>query len=297
MRSPAADVRWWILAALAAGMIAGDTGHAPLITTVTLTVMMCVSLHGLGFGRSELAGNKKYVLTGIAICYLIAGGITLLIGSFYHHELWLGWVMIAAVPCAISVTSGTLILKGDTKLAVIMVTAIYLTALIVTPLMTGVFIGEAVSPSEVLKYVGLFIIVPFIASVPLRKVAIDPKAKAVSINIMFFILVFITFGANREFILNEPAVVLWVAAGCAVRIGAVAVCMELLLKYMKMKKDRRIPMTLLSIWKNSALAMSMTLILIPSKESVLPAALSLPLEMVCFMIMIWYYEKRCSNDE
>jgi len=50
---------------------------------------------------------------------------------------------------------------------------------------------------------------------------------------------------------------------------------------------------LLSLWKNSALAMAMTMILISTTHSVLPSALSLPLEMTWFMFMMWYYSKRC----
>jgi BASS family bile acid:Na+ symporter len=287
------DVRWWIISALIIGLIVGDTGYAPQIAMVTLMVMMCVSLQGLSFGRNDITENKKEVIMGILICYLVAGGVTLAVGSFYPHDIWVGWVMIAAVPCAISVTSGTLILNGNTKLAMITVTAIYVIALAATPLMTQVFIGEAVSPLEVLKYVALFIVVPFAVSIPLRRKKLNPDVRSASINIMFFILVFITFGANKEFILDAPDIVLWVVAGCLVRIAAVAVVMELILKWMHVKKDSRIPLVLLSIWKNSALAMSMTMILISTSESVLPSALSLPLEMIWFMFMMWYYSKRC----
>jgi len=291
------DVRWYILFGLTAALIIGDTGHAPAIAMVTLMVMMCVSLHGLSFNRSDIIENKREVIIGILICYLVAGGVTLFVGSFYDRALWIGWVMIAAVPCAISVTSGTLILKGNTKLAMITVSLIYVIALAVTPLMTKVFIGEAVSPIEVLKYVALFIVIPFAVSIPLKKVSFNPKLKAISINIMFFILVFITFGANKEFIISEPRTVLLVVAGCLVRIVVVAVGIEVILRKIGTSKDTRIPLVLLSIWKNSALAMSMTMILISTTESVLPSALSLPLEMIWFMVMMWYYQKRCPPDK
>jgi len=288
------DVRWWIVAALVFGMIIGDTGNAPMIAVITLMVLMCVSLHGLTFSRSDIIENRKIMLLGILICYGVAGGVTLLVGSFYSRELWLGWVLLAAVPCAISVITGTLILKGNTKSATMTVTAVYLAALIITPLITHVFIGEAVSPFEVLKYVALFIFIPLIISIPLRNVAFNADAKTISINIMFFILIFVTFGANKEFILGEPETVLWVAAGCLVRVVAIALVMEFILKYAKMRKDSRIPLVLMSIWKNSALAMSMTMILISTTESALPAALSLPIEMLWFMAMMWYYSKRCA---
>ena len=292
VRKGVTDVRWWILAALIAAFVIGDTGHAPVIAMVTLMVMMCVSLHGLTFSKTDITGKKKELLLGIAICYGAATGVTLIVGSFYDSALWAGWVMIAAVPCAVSVTTGTLILKGDTKTAMVITAVIYVMALALTPLITHILIGESVSPLDVLRYVALFIAIPLIVSVPLRKVSVNADLKSVSINIMFFILVFITFGANKEFILNEPKTVLWVAAGCIVRIFAVAAAAELILRRIRMSRDSRIPMVLLSIWKNSALAMSLTMILIETETSVLPSALSLPLEMVCFMIMIWYYQKR-----
>jgi len=293
LKKTVTDVRWYIVSALIIGLAIGDTGHAPTIAMVTLMVLMCVSLQGLAFSRSDITGNKKEMILGIAACYLVAGGVTLLVGSFYDHDLWIGWVMMAAVPCAVSVTTGTLILKGNTKLAMITTAAIYLIALAAMPAMTKVFIGEAVSPTEVLKYVALFVVIPLLISVPLKKVTINVDAKAVSINIMFFILVMVTFGSNKEFILGEPGTVLWVAAGCLVRIAAVALVMELILKWVGMRRDSRIPILLLSIWKNSALAMSMTMILITTPGSVLPPALSLPIEMIWFMVMMWYYSKRC----
>jgi len=293
LRNLLLDVRWWIVSALIVGLIVGDTGHAPTIAMFTLMLLMCVSLHGLSFGRSDITENRKEIFLCVLICYFVAGGVTLLVGSFYDHDLWVGWVMIAAVPCAISVTSGTLILKGNTKLAMIAVTFVYIVALIATPFITKAFIGQAVDPMEVLKYVILFIAIPFAVTIPLRKRTFDPKLKSMSINIMFFILVFITFGANKEFILSEPKVVMWVIAGCLVRIVAVAAVMELILRRIGTGRDSRIPMLLMSIWKNSALAMSMTMILISTTESVLPAALSLPMEMIWFMVMIWYFQKRC----
>lgn len=286
------DVRPWILTGLAAAFIIGDTGHAPIIATITLMAMMCVSLHGLNFCKADITEKKKELVAGIFVCYAVAGAAALFVGSFYDHDIWMGFVMIAAVPCAISVTSGTLILRGDTKLAMISAAVIYIAALAVTPIITFILIGDAVSPLEVLKYVALFIIVPFAVSVPLKRYRVSAKAKAVSINVMFLILITITFGANREYILTEPETVLWVVAGCLVRIVIVAVSMELLLRRMKVMYGSRIPLVLLSIWKNSALAMSMTMLLIGMTESVLPSALSLPLEMLWFMVMIWYCGKR-----
>ena len=292
-----ADARFWIISALITGLIVGDTGMAPTIAMMSLMLLMCISLHGLKFNKEDVVANKKELMVAVFICYAVAGGVTLLVGAFYDHDLWMGWVMIAAVPCAISVTSGTLILKGDVKLAMISVTIIYVTALIMTPIMTKVLIGEAVSPIEILKYVALFIAVPFAVSIPMRNIVISTKVKSVSVNILFFILIFITFGANKEFILNEPRTVLWVVAGCLVRIVAVALSMEFLLKWIGMRREGRIPMVLLSTWKNSALAMSMTMLLIPTTHSVLPSALSLPLEMMWFMFMIWYYSKRCPPSQ
>jgi len=288
-----ADARFWIISALVLGLLIGDIGHAPTIVMIALMILMCISIQGLSFNKKDVTENKKEILIGVLVCYAVAGGVTLLVGSFYDHDLWLGWVILAAVPCAISVTSGTLILKGNVKLAMIATAVVYVVALAVTPAITQLLIGEAVDPIEVLKYVALFILIPFAVSIPLRKFKMNVKTKAVSVNILFFILVLVTFGANRDFIFNEPKTVLWVALGCIVRIAAVALVMELLLKWIGMRRGNRIPMVLLSIWKNSALAMSMTMILISTTHSVLPAALSLPMEMIWFMFMIWYYSKRC----
>jgi len=62
------DARFWIMSALAMGLIIGDTGHAPLIITISLIVLMCISLQGLTFSKKDITDNRKEVLIGVFIC-------------------------------------------------------------------------------------------------------------------------------------------------------------------------------------------------------------------------------------
>lgn len=292
-----ANVRIWIVLALIFGIIIGDVGDiGPTIIIVALIAMMSISLMGLDLNKQDIVEKKKELALGIICCYVVACVVTLGIGMLFDPVIWNGWVLIASVPCAVSVVSASLILKGDVKLALMSVTVIYVLALGITPLMTKIFIGDAVSPLEILKYVLLFILIPIVLSIPLKKVTLSANARNILINFCFFVLVFLAFGSNRDFILERPALVLAVAAGCLVRIVAVHGAMEFMLKRLGIKRDTRIVLILLSIWKNSALAMTLAMILLPNAESALPGALSLPLEMIWFMVMMWYYSAKCPPE-
>lgn len=292
--SALANVRYWVVAGLIFGLVVGDIGVAgPMLIVGSLVLMMTISLLGLEFKKKDITERKKELAFAIICCYVISAGATLLVGSFFGGALWSGWVMIASVPCAVSVVSSTLIMKGDLKLALVSVTVVYVASLVITPLFTKALIGDAVAPFEILKYVLLFILVPLILSVPLKKVTIPINIRNIIINVCFFILVAIAFGSNRDFFFDEPVEVLWLAVASMIRLIAVFVLMEWILMKLKVPRDIRIVFVLIAVWKNSALAMTLTMLLIPDAEAALPAAIIVPLEMVWFMVMIWYYTKKC----
>jgi len=291
------DIKAWIISALVFGIIVGDVGDlGPTIIVVSLMAMMSISLMGLDLSKKDITEKKKELVLAFSCCYVFACIVTLAVGSFFEHALWNGWALIASVPCAVSVVSGTLILKGDVKLSLISVTLIYVAAIGITPLMTKLLVGDAVSPLEILRYVLMFILMPMIVSLPLRKITLTANARSITVNFFFFVLVMVSFGANREFLFASPHLVLMVAAGCLVRIVAVHGAAEYIFKRIGIDRETRIVLVLLCIWKNSALAMTLAILLLPDAESALPGALSVPLELVWFMAMVWFYKVKCPPE-
>ena len=294
------NIRYWVAVALVLGLLLGEMDHntGQFLIMFSLIAMMSLSLTGLRFTKEDVTERKKDIVLTVCCCYILSFAAILLLGLPFGSDMWQGWVIMASVPCAISVIPSTLIMKGDTKLSVVSVAVMYILAIALTPLMTQLLIGDAVDPLEILKYVMLFVLLPFIISVPLKKVPLSPNSKGISLNILYFMLIFVAFGNNRDFIFNEPVLVLEVVFAIMARLIIVWAAVEFILLKLGMNKERRVVMTLSSIWKNSALAMTLAMILFAGQpHAALPGAVAVPLEMIWFMFLMWYYDKKCSRFE
>ena len=292
--SIALNVRYWILAAVVIGFIIGDVGgeNDATLLIVFLMIMMCFSLTKMQFFKDDLAHYKRYVLFSVALCSAVATVITLCLGLLYPRAMWEGWVILACVPCAISVVSGTMFMKGDSKLVMISLSVIYVLAIALTPLLSYVIIGDAINPLEIVKYVLLFILIPLIVSIPLRKIGIPETANSIIINFTFFIFALIAIGRSRNFFFDDLTLALSVIAATFVRIAVVHLLFEYSMRHTTMTRERRIAYSLLLIWRNSGLALAMVLLLFPDNVMAMaPASISMIFEQFYFMFMIWYYEK------
>jgi BASS family bile acid:Na+ symporter len=81
-------------------------------------------------------------LAGMLMTYLILGGFILVLAALLVNEenLWIGFVLIAAVPPAVAVIPFTAILDGDVVYTLAGTVASYLAALFIMPLMFFIFI-------------------------------------------------------------------------------------------------------------------------------------------------------------
>ena len=288
------NVRYWILAAIVIGFIVGDIGgdNDAILLIIFLMIMMCFSLTKLRFVKEDLAHYRKYVVLSVFLCSFVATLITLGVGLMYPKEMWNGWVILACVPCAISVVSGTMFMKGDGKLIMISLSVIYFLAIILTPLFSYMLIGNAIDPMEIVKYVLLFVLIPLIVSVPLRKVGVPENANTIIINFTFFMFALIAIGRSRDFFFDDIVLALSVIGATAIRIAVVHLVFEYSMRHAGMPRENRIPYSLLLIWRNSGLALAMVLLLFPGENMALaPASISMIFEQFYFMFMMWYYER------
>ena len=292
--SIALNVRYWILTAIVIGFIFGDIGgeYDEILLIVFLMIMMCFSLTKLEFVKEDLMHYKKYVLLSVVLCSFIATLVTLGVGLMFPEEMWKGWVILACVPCAISVVSGTMFMKGDAKLTMISLSVIYILAILLTPLFSYLLLGNAIDPMRIVMYVLLFVLIPLIVSVPLRKVGIPENANTLIINFTFFMFALIAIGRCRDFFFDDLGLVAVVIGATAIRIAVMHLLFEYSMRYAGMSRENRIPYSLLLIWRNSGLALAMVLLLFPKEEMAqAPASISMIFEQFYFMFMMWYYER------
>ena len=220
------DIKVWIAVAIILALIFGfGSPDASTIMMIALIAQMAVALDGIQFSRHDFGDYKKPIVLNLLCCFIICTGFTLVTGLLFidNQALWTGWVMLSAVPCAISVVPSALFLRADPKLAVLSLAVIYVVAIALTPIITHTLIGNSVNPLEVLRYILMFILIPFILTIPLKRLHLKQAPKTVFINLMMFILVFVGLGSRQEFVFSEPMVVLSLVVACIFRIFLVSI--------------------------------------------------------------------------
>ena len=109
----------------------------------------------------------KPSLAGILMTYVILGGAILLVSALliHDHNLWIGFVLIAAVPPAVAVIPFTAILEGNVSYTLSGTVASYLAALLIMPLMFWIFIGTGFDdPYKLVRIMLLLIVLPLVLS-------------------------------------------------------------------------------------------------------------------------------------
>ena len=290
------DIKVWIAAAIVLALIFGfDSPDASTIMMLALIAQMAVALDGIRFSRSDFGTYKKPIFVNFVCCFGICTGFTLLTGLLFIDDqaLWTGWVMLSAVPCAISVVPSALFLKADPKLAVLSLTVIYVIAIALTPLITHTLIGNSVNPLEVLRYILMFILIPFVLTIPIKRLRLKQAPKTLFINLMMFILVFVGLGSRQEFVFSEPMVVLSLVIACMFRIFLVSTVLVYGMKKMKCNRDNGLNYVTFCYWKNSGMSASLTMGLFAATmpEAVLPCVVSLIVEAVWFAVLTKFIDR------
>ena len=296
------DIKVWIIIGIVLGLVLGfDHPDAPTMLMITLMIQMTLALQGLKFDFSDMKDNRKGVLLCLLLCFGFNTAITLLTGLLFIDDiaLWYGWVMLSAVPCAISVMTMTFYMKGDMKLGMPGFSVIYVCALALTPIITHILMGEAASWLKILEYVLLFVVVPVVVDIPLNKVTIPPKVKVMVMNVVIMVMVFISVGFRRDYIIENPDIALWLLVANLARIFIPSLAMIIILKRMHFDRDKGVVYVALSTWRNSGLAATLCIMMfsVTYPNALLPAVLSLMVENLWFVIMQWSFDRLWPNPK
>ena len=232
---------------------------------------------------------------------MLNSGITLATGLLFIDDeaLWYGWIMLASVPCAISVMTTAFYLKGDMKLSMLSFSLIYVIAIVFTPALTHILMGEAASWTKILEYVLLFVIVPLLVDIPLNRITIPPKIKTMAMNLILLVMVFISVGFRRDYILDNPDIALWLLLANMVRIFVPCYLLLFLLKKIGCKKNRAVVYCAIGTWRNSGLAATLCIIMFSTTfpNALLPAVLSLMVENLWFVIFQGTFDRIWPSEE
>lgn len=285
----ATDVRLYVLAGIVLALLIGSIGSIVAeLSIVVLILQMTASLHGMEIHKSDFRNDLRPALFSIFCSFVIATVTALAMGLFFYDSdkgVWYGWVMLAAVPAAISVITVALMMKGNMAMAMISMVMIYGIGIVVTPLMTSSLIGGAVSPLEILKYIVLFIAVPVIINLPLSKVQIQKKYKVTFINFMMMFLIVLSLGKCRDFVFDNIGLLVILIVMSFVRVFGVGALMLYWLRRSGIDRSLTVVYTGFCVWKNSGLGTSMCMLLLADyPEAALVCVVSLVMESVWFAI-------------
>lgn len=281
------DVKIWVVLGIIFGLVFGfDGSDSGTILMISLMIQMTLALDGIQFSREDLRRYRRKVAVSLACCFILNTSLTLAAGLVFidNTALWYGWVMLAAAPCAVSLISASLFMHGDTKMAVLSLVTVYLVAMVASPVITHMLIGDAVDPLDILKYIVLFIAIPFAITIPLRRLSLPRIPKVIGINAMMLILVFIGLGSRRDYIFSEPEIILWLGIVCFLRVFVFSLILVPIIRRSGCERSDGVVYLVISVWRNSSMAVSMCMVLLSATypEAAMPAIVSLVIESAWF---------------
>ncbi len=216
-------------------------------------------------------------LVGILMTYGILGGVILTAAALLvkDQNLWIGFVLIAAVPPAVAVIPFTAILDGNIPYTLSGTIASYLAALLIMPFLFWVFIGTSFTNPWKLFQIMLFLIVlPLIASrlilyfhwqdriIPVRGALTDWG---------FFIVLYSMIGVNRDLIFSKPLMLLPVAGVVLAATFVLGFVIEKAGVLLKKNPKNMVSLILLGTLKNQGIAGGLAIALF-EKEAAVPSA-------------------------
>ena len=284
------DLRIWVISAIVISLLI-DTVDVPSSTLiiVVLMVQMTLSMDGLKLSLKDIKENNRDAIISVLMTYVLNTLVTLAIGALFlpvNEAIWYGWVMLASMPCAIAVVMAAVITKEDLNVSFVGVTATYVVGIVVTPLLSFELLGDAVNPLEILKYLILFIVIPLILSRPLERFNLPRTVKVPIINLMMFIMIFLSVNSNRGFLIDDVTFAGLILIVAIFRVVTLSVLSHFALKAVKVPNDRRTTMMVMGVWKNTGLSVSMSMLLLASTpESVIPCFMSMMVECIWFSII------------
>ena len=238
----------------------------------------------------------KPSLAGILMTYIILSGVILLVSALLidDNNLWIGFVLIAAVPPAVAVIPFTAILEGNVSSTLSGTVASYLAALLIMPLMFWIFIGTSFDdPYKLVRIMLLLIVLPLVLSrvilyfnwqdriAPVRGLLTDWG---------FFIVLYSIIGVNRDLIFSRPLTIVPIAGVAFATTFVLGWAIQKTGVLFKVDKKNIISLVLQGTLKNQGIAGGLAIALF-EKEAALPSAIYSIFMILYIMWLDWRQQK------
>jgi len=245
--------------------------------TPALMVMMAFSLTEIDL---RLKDGWSGSFSGMILNYGLLSGIIIALSSTLADEsLRNGFIVMAAVPPAISILPMTRLLKGDVRLSLYSEVLSYLVSLVLMPGIIYLFAGKTgVDPVDLAEIALLLILFPALVSRFIRFLPLNP---VFPINIGFFLVTYTVIGLNQATLWNNIESLAPIALARTFGIG-IAIYLAAMLA--GKSASRRISYTLLGSSKNLGLAAVVAMMLF-GPEAGVPSAVCTLAETAYFILL------------
>jgi BASS family bile acid:Na+ symporter len=286
------------LTAFLLGIVLG--GYAsPFKGYILPALVFIMTLSTTQITLSELTQFRNYfrdILLIFVINYIFLSGLILFTNYLLIRDpdLYVGFVVMAAIPPAVAVLPFTYLLKGEMMVSLIGTASLYLLALVVAPFISLQFlnVGE-IDPLKLFSVLIQLILIPFIASRLLLKWKFFHQVKGnmnIFVNVGFLVVIYIVIGMNRSTFLSHFEILVLVSSIAFLRTFVSGHLVDLFSRLLGIDRQRRMSYVLFGSFKNLGVAASIAIILF-NERAAIPSAVTIPFELI-FFVWFNYFQKR-----
>ena len=286
------------LIAFLLGLFSG--GFASMLKEYILPALVLImSLSTTQITLTELTRAKNYlwdILLVFVINYLFLSGLILLANDLLikDHDLYVGFVVMAAIPSAVAVLPFTYLLRGEMMVSLMGSACLYLLALVVAPLISLQLLDVArIEPLKLVTVLIQMILVPFLISRLILKWKGFRHVREntnLLVNLAFFLIIYAVIGMNRSVFLKHFDILIIVSLVAFLRTFVSGHIVDLLSRLVGTDRERRMSYVLFGSFKNLGLAAAIAIVLF-NERAAIPAAVAIPFELL-FFIWFNYFQKR-----
>lgn len=296
--------------ALGVGLILGErTQFLAEISVYTLAFVMVFATTGFSFSNwRPLSNALKPIGWAVLLNYVVFGLAIIGLGwAFFRNEsgipYFFGIVLLAAAPPGPSVIPFATMLRGDDNFSVAGVFGLHLVAMVLTPLMLFLFLGDSmINPLEILKIMIQLIGIPLIISRFLRHQKILPGVIRVRDTIIkwgFFLVIVPIMGMSAGIFFSQPGPVLIMSGIFFLTMYVMGFGYHVLMDKLRFRRPFLISSTLMMVTKSSAFSAVAAFSFFRTEPAVaLPSAIVsvfVTLFIIFYSLFLKWYEKGRRN--
>ena len=286
------------LTAFLFGLTVGDFA-SPLKGYIlpTLVLIMCLATTQITLFKLDQVKNYiRDILFVFLINYLFLSSLILLANFLLirDHDLYVGFVVMAATPSAVAILPFTFLLKGEMMVSLMGSAGLYLIALMLAPLISFNFLDVGrIEPIKLISVMIQLILIPFFVSRFLLKWRVFHQIKTninILVNLAFFLIIYVVIGTNRSVFMGHFGVLALVSLVAFLRTFVSGHLIDVLSRLSGTDRERRMSYVLFGSFKNLGLAATIAIVLF-NERAAIPAAVTIPFEIL-FFIWFNYFQKK-----